>query len=380
MKFLECGGAFWLNRLAERLLSLRRHSSGLQISFIPCVLLALTTGCTHSRESHKPSIIFTRLPSALPEGRPDLLDHIGGRVVDGQPGTQIVLYTHSKGTWFVQPFRSRALTNIESDGRWENVTHLGTDYAALLVTPGYRPQATVPALPAVDKSVLAVAKAKGSSDRLADPKTIHFSGYDWKVRSSAGNRGGKLCDYEPSSVWVDDQGLLHLLIRQDEGVWHCAGISLTRSLGYGTYRFVVSDSVHLPPSAAFAMFTRADKQDEEDKTGVAIELSQWGKTNHANADFVVQPYYIPGNTTHFNVPSGPMTYVLRWDPGSVTFRASTGDSMAARGKITDHVFKSGVPVPGTETIHMEFFYDSYQSQSSVQHPIEIVVQKFEYLP
>jgi hypothetical protein len=221
---------------------------------------------------------------------------------------------------------------------------------------------------------LAVATVKGSSERAADPKIIHFSGYDWRVTSSPNDHGGEICDYEPSNAWVDDRGYLHLLMGQDGGHWHCAGIALTRSLGYGTYRFVIADSTHLPPSAVVAMFTR-----DEDRAQFGIELSRWGKEQNRNADYVVQPYYIPENTVYFHVPPGPMTHLLRWEPGSVAFRSFTGVLTAPRASLTDHVFKSGIPVPASEMLHLDL-YDFHHSHSGLQHPVEIVVQNFEYLP
>jgi hypothetical protein len=348
------------------------------LSAFLCGVFLLAIGCRPTHESHGPSILFTQVPPAA-RGGPELLDRIKGRVENGQPGTGIVVYSRSKGTWYIQPFRSHAFTKIESDGSWNNVSHLGSDYAALLVAPGYQPPAKVSALPPVNDSVLAVASTRGSSGHLPEPKILHFGGYDWKIRSSFGDLGGELCDYEASNVWVDDRGYLHLFMEQHEGQWQCAGISLSRSLGYGTYRFVVSDSAHLPPSAVLAMFTRSEHEDTDDRTGLAIQLSQWGKPHALNANYVVQPYYSPGNTTQLQVPEGPMTYVLRWQPGMATFRAYPGASAAPRGKVVEHVFKSGIPIPATETVRLDF-YDFHHSQSGMQHPVEIVVQKFEYLP
>jgi hypothetical protein len=334
--------------------------------------------CHSAKDTHTASILFMQIPPGQ-AGGPDLLGRIGGRVVNGKPGARIVLYAHSETFWWVQPFRGHPYTALASDGSWENMTHLGAEYAALLVAPDYKPPRKVTALPPVNGSVLAVATTKGSPGQLPGPKIIHFSGYDWKVRSSVEDRAGELCEYEPANAWVDDRENLHLLMGQGSGQWHCAGVSLTRSLGYGTYRFVVSDSGHLPPSAAFTMYTRADRQDPEDRTDLDIELSQWGKAQGHNAHYVVQPYYIPGNSFHFDVPAGPVSYVLRWEPGRAAFRAIAGVSAASRGDALEHEFKSGIPVPATETIHLDL-YDFRHQQSGLQHPVEVVVQKFEYLP
>lgn len=357
---------------------LRKLGRNATLSSLVYVTFMFAIGCRSAHESHKPSIQFTHVPPAQSGGQ-ELLDHISGRVVDGQPGARIVLYAYSEGTWWVQPFKSHAFTDVDSDESWENSTHLGSEYASLLVAPDFRPPAKLSALPSVNGAVLAVATTKGAADHSVTSKLLRFSDYDWKVRGSAGDRGGELCDYEPSNAWVDEKGYLHLLMGPAGGQWHCAGISLTRSLGYGTYRFVIFDSGHLPPSAVLAMFTRDNRQDPDDKIGMAIELSQWGKARQPNADYVVQPYYIPGNTAHFRVPPGPMTYVLRWEPGSAEFKALKGVPNASHGSVMAHVFKSGIPVPASETTHLEF-YDFHHSQSGLQHPVEIVVQKFEYLP
>ena len=343
-----------------------------------CSLLLLLTGCRSSRDLKQPSIVFVHIPPSQ-SGGPELLDDLSGKVLNGPLGARIVAYARND-VWWVQPFRSRPFTEIGTDGNWKTATHLGTDYAVLLVSPGYEPPVRMKELPSAGGGVLAMALTKGAVGPSVAPKLLHFSGYDWTVSSSADYRGGELSDYEPSNAWVDDQGQLHLLMSEGEGQWHCAGIRLTRSLGYGTYRFVVQDTTHLPTSAVLAMFTRDDRQNPEDAAEMNIELSRWGKETNRNADYVVQPYYVPENTVHYNVPAGPMTYELRWEPGTATFRTFIGSSVASPvHKIMDHVFKSGIPLPAAETVHLRF-YDFRHSRSGLHHPVEIVVEKFEYLP
>jgi signal transduction histidine kinase len=136
-----------LNRLArERALLL-----------IVCVFL---NGC-RSREHSipRPTIEFTRLPPAA-EGGPDRVDTIEGRVIGGQPGQQIVLYAQW-GPWWVQPLADHPFTTIQPDSKWSNSTHFGTEYAALLVDPEYRPRATLDLLPGEGAGVIAVAITKG---------------------------------------------------------------------------------------------------------------------------------------------------------------------------------------------------------------------------
>ena len=118
----------------------------------------LPVGC--SRESRVgPSVEFTRVPVAQPGG-PSAFDTIEGRVIGGRAGQEIVLYAKS-GPWYVQPYADQPFTHIRPDSTWSSPTHLGTDYAVLLVEPGYSPPATINDLPGVGGSVAAVAVIRG---------------------------------------------------------------------------------------------------------------------------------------------------------------------------------------------------------------------------
>jgi len=78
----------------------------------------------------------------------------------------------------------------QADSAWKNWTHLGTDYSAILVEPGYRPVAKVTSLPADGNGVVAVSTTAGRSAQPVVSKVVHFSGYDWKVRTAASDPGG----------------------------------------------------------------------------------------------------------------------------------------------------------------------------------------------
>jgi hypothetical protein len=136
-------------------------------------------GCHSSTVSSKPTLQITQVPSANPGG-PVQMDFIEGRVTGAKPGQQIVLYAYS-GIWWIQPFASHQYTNIQPDSTWRNSTHLGTQYGAILVDPGYHPPTKVANLPAEGHGVVAVATAAGKPDAPIVSKVIHFSGYDWTV-------------------------------------------------------------------------------------------------------------------------------------------------------------------------------------------------------
>jgi signal transduction histidine kinase len=121
-----------------------------------CVLLA---GCGGRNTSDGPSIEFTKVPLAG-HGGPDRVDTIEGRAVRTRPGQQIVLFARW-GPWWVQPLADQPYTSIQPDSKWRNSTHFGTEYAALLVDPGYRPQSTMEVLPSEGGGVVVVAITKG---------------------------------------------------------------------------------------------------------------------------------------------------------------------------------------------------------------------------
>jgi hypothetical protein len=319
------------------------------------------------------------VPIADPGG-PEKLDYIQGRTSNAGPDQQIVLYAHSGGVWWIQPFVDHPFTKIQPDSTWKNSTHLGTEYAALLVNADYHPALKLAALP--EESIVAMAVAPGGPGKRGtstwSPKTIRFSGYDWIARSASSDRGGVPNPYDPANAWTDQRGYLHLRMDQRDGRLYCAEINLNRSLGYGMYRFVVQNSADVGPSAVVSMFTYDEKSVDEARRELDIELSRWGNPNSKNAQFVVQPFYVPENVVRFDVPAGRMTYTLHWQPESATFSATRGPAPGAR-VVRQHIFTSGIPQATGQTVHINV-YEFHRAGNSPQQPAEVVIEKFEYLP
>lgn len=159
--------------------SFQKHRSNILLVFVSALLYA----CNSSRVPPKPNVQITLVPAANPGG-PVQLDFIEGRANGAKPGQQIVLYAHS-GIWWIQPFANQPFTKIQPDSTWRNSTHLGTDYAAILVEPGFHPATKVTTLPAEGNGVVAIATATGKPVAQIVSNVIHFSGYDWRVRNTA---------------------------------------------------------------------------------------------------------------------------------------------------------------------------------------------------
>jgi hypothetical protein len=334
---------------------------------------AALSACGTRSDAPEPSIQFTRIPQADPGGS-EKNDIIEGTVKGSRPGQQIVLYARS-GKWWIQPLRSNPFSRIQN-AHWTNATHLGMEYAALLVEPGFRPPPTYDALPTRGGNIAAVAVVHGQEKPPS--VTIPFSGYEWRVRDAPSSRGGGN-PYDPSNVWTDADGAMHLRAKKVRSHWVCSEVSLTRSFGYGTYRFVVRDISHLEPALVFGIFTWDYAGGAQGNREMDIEITRWGNPSIKNAQYVVQPYYVASNVFRCSLPAGPLTHTIRWDPGRVSFRSVRGSADEHAPTVAEHVFTSGVPRPGIESIRMNHYV--YHGGLAIQQSTsEVIVERFEYLP
>ena len=346
--------------------------------FLPLVIAL--GGCRSQQAPTGPTIQFTTIPPAAQGGR-ERVDTIAGRVTGSHPGQQIVIYARS-GPWWVQPWPDKPFIPIQADSTWGTSTHLGFEYAAMLVDPGYHPPPTMDVAPTQGGSVVAVSIVKGTgATQLAPVKPLHFSGYDWEVRTIAGDRGGMNNLYGAENAWTDSSGALHLRITKKGDKWSCAEVELNRSLGYGTYIVVVRDTTQLEPAAVLSMNTFDDWGGDQHYREMDIEFGKWGDAaSKNNAQFGIQPFYVPGNLAPFTVPKGTFTHSMRWESGRASFKTVRGASMEAGAPvISEHVFTSGVPTSGQEKIQF-MFYVVASEKSPLQNENEVVVEKFEYLP
>jgi hypothetical protein len=274
------------------------------------------------------------------------------------------------------------LANIESDGRWKASVHLGIQYAALLVDSTYNPPEQTESLPIVGNGVVAVAvvNGEGRAPVLPSPRILNFSGYEWTTSAGPIFRAGSRNFFDPANVWTDERGALHLRISGSPEKWTAAELKLARTLGYGTYRFQVRDVSHLEPSAILTLINWDGVGTESNRRELDVELGRWGYLDNDNVHYVVQPYYVPANFFAFRVPPGLYTHSFRWEPGQVTFSTVAGSSNTDAGRVIDqHVFTSGVPSPGGESVRIAL-YVFHQGPIPLKNETEVIIDKFEYLP
>jgi hypothetical protein len=347
------------------------------LSYVLAVGVAVT-GC-HSNLAASPSIEFTHIPPAGEGGR-EKVDSISGRVRNARPDQHIVVYAHA-GSWWVQPSPEHPLIAIKADSTWSSETHLGFEYAALVVDANYSPPAVTDITPIQGGPIALVTIVKGAGTLQLNPTaSLKFSGYDWRVRMIESVKGGLNNLYAPENASTDSSGALHMQIKKKSDRWSCAEIFLDRSLGYGTYSVTVRAPADLEPTAVFSMFTFDEWATEQHFREMGVEVGGKQGAGNGNARYEIQPLYIPGNLFAFATPAGILTYVLRWEAGHATFKTFLEKSAGPRAKlVSEHEFTSGVPESGKEILRLIFFAAASE-KNPLQNASEVVVEKFEYLP
>jgi hypothetical protein len=342
-------------------------------------------GCRPGPRRQAAAIEFSRIPQADPGGR-ETQDIIEGMVTGARPGEQIVLYAKS-GRWWVQPLVTHPFTKVtaqDSAMKWTNATHLGSEYAALLVEPGYHPPPALDDLPTPGASpsgtVVAMARTKGADSPPS--KILEFSGYRWRLRDTPSSRGGANNNYSSQNIWTDAAGALHLKIAPQGNDWTCAEISLTRSLGYGTYKVTVRDASKLHDADVFTMFTWDYARPDENNGEMDMEYRHWPGRKE-NFQYVVPPHYAGQNAVRAFMPAMTLIHSMQWEPGLAAFQtvrtAGPSGKVVAGKVVAENTFTSSVPVHGIESFRMCLYLNRYRKLSS-QEGAEVVIDKFEYFP
>jgi AMMECR1 domain-containing protein len=293
--------------------------------------------------------------------------------------TKVVIYALTN-QWYVQPLTDAPFTNISADGSWSSSTNLWSSIVVLLVNPAnYTPAATEITNPALDPGVIAWTIYP------SQPVSVDFSGRTWGIKVT-GNAPGDQFDPGPN-FWSSDPSVvnvaadgLHLKITQIDGMWQCGEVYLTQSLGYGTYTVQVSshlDQLDQNTVAAPLFIYAAPGQELDNEYSGAGGLIG----SPYNAQFVVQPYTVPGNLVRYVQPStAQFTSQMDWHADHVTFTVWNGWSTvpAASDIIYQWTYTgSDIPPPGQERVHINLWLDNgYAPVSGVGD--EMVINSFTF--
>ena len=211
-------------------------------------------------------------------------------------------------------------------------------------------------------------------------RQITFSGFTFLVKTSNGKvgPGPNIFSDDPSNVWVDSNGMLHMKITRQGNRWNCAEILLTTSPGYGTYRFYLNSPVdNLDPNVVLGLFTWSDAP-EYNHREIDIEFSRWGQAKNQNAQYVVQPYTDTRNILRWNQPPNVAQSVqtFQWNASNVKFASFAGTNPYGT-PYQQITMTNGIPVPGGETARINLWL--YQGRAPAnKQAVEVVFSKFEY--
>ena len=351
--------------------------------------LVLLGACLSLVARAQPAIEFTQVP---PFGSSaDLYGRVTG-VAPTDFNVAVYIFI-SGGGWWTKPNSASPLTAIQTNGTWQcDITTGGIDQCARQIAAFLVPTNYTPPLAAGDEGLpagLATNAVANLTVTRPFPRQLHFSGYDWEVKTSCGGRAGPGPNYfsdSVSNVWVDVQGQLHLRITNTNDQWQCVEMISRRSFGHGTYRsYLDSPADLLDLNAVLGLFTWSEDPSYSHRE-IDVEVSRWSDASDTNnTQFVVQPWDTAGHRVRFQVPSGltNSTHSFTWATNQVFFQSHQGNLVsppATNPVISQWTFnQSGVPVPGGENVHLNLWLYNGAAPTNGQ-PVEVIVSRFVFVP
>jgi hypothetical protein len=352
-------------------------------------LLGMLLSASLLRAASPPGILITNLPAY---GSFDSLD---GLVLNADPARcRIAVFIYVPGAgWWSKPSCSAPLTPIQPNGTWTaDITTGGSDelatrVAALLVNTNYS-EDCVQGLSFIPTNVFARALASAVVTRSSPGKRwLNFSGYDWRVKSSAGRVGPGPNYFSDSTnnVWVDALGQLHVRVTNRSNQWQCAELVSARTFGCGSYRFELNSRVdNLDPNIVLGLFTWSDDPVFAYRE-IDVECSRFGVVGEpSNSQFVVQPYNLPGHLTRCSVPIGltNSTHLFNWETNRISFQSLRGPfspSPSIGNIISSWPYTDAVPQSGDENVRINLWLFNGNAPRDNQER-EIIIKSFQFVP
>ena len=338
-----------------------------------------------------PAITFTKVPAY------NSSEFLTGQATGVAPADYCVAVVIYVGGWWTKPYFIAKTTALNADGTWSCDVDTGgldkyaTRLAAFLVAN--TDAALVPevagatTLPAVFDTI---AVARTMASRAPGLRRVRFSGYDWVVKLATAGPVGPGPNYfsdDPASVWVDEQGRLHLKVRQVAGVWYCAEVVGDISLGYGRYVFHLDspvDQTALDPRVVLGLFTWEDNAAAYYYREIDLEFTTWNNSRPEDAQYVLAPLKGTGFPLHAwrNSTAAQTTHSFDWQAAQVRFQSYEGHASAlpATGVLQDWTYSGGLnPPPGEENPRINLWLNTAGGTSDGLDE-EVIIKRFEFFP
>jgi len=312
---------------------------------------------------------------------------LGGRVHEVEPAAhRVAVYIHVGGGWWTKPTFAEPATVIEPDGTWTcDIATGGLDHEATRIVAFLISAADAPPLMQGEGEFPATL-SQAVLDEVQVVRTyrrrIDFAGLQWHVKTGSAplGPGPNLFTDGDDAVWADGEGL-HLTLAQREAGWQATEVISDKTFGYGTYRIALRAAAEdFDPRVVFGFFTWDDLASEQSYREIDIELSYWGVAGGPNAQFVVQPFMLPGHRYQFDARYGDREsiHTFTWAPGRIDFASiarGTGESVEQRWSFHG----DRVPETGAEQVRLNLWLLNGEAPVDGRD-VEVVVTSFSFEP
>lgn len=117
--------------------------------------------------------------------------------------------------------------------------------------------------------------------------TLHWSGYDWDVRTGVGQPGPN--NWSDKNVWVGTDGVLNLRIGRTNNIVSAVCLASKQLMKNGTYTWVVEGPLNFEPNVVLGLFQYPVSQPTSGINEIDIEVSRWGNPRNKNLNYTVWP-------------------------------------------------------------------------------------------
>lgn len=313
---------------------------------------------------------------------------------------KVIVFIKVADTWLVKPHCKQPFTEIQPDGNWR--TSITTedlddfaDYIIAYLLPSAINAKSIPCSTYCQPDGIPEYHACTIYDRQPSKRVLTFAGSKWRVRTSElpSRPGDNVFSNDPSDVWIDGTGQLHLTITDKGDHWESTEVVQQASLGRGVYMVQTN--------------SRLDRNDPHSVTGAFTwdpwicdgihreldwEISKWAEpANPTNTQFVVQPCRAcPGcadQCVRFSVrPTNSAKYIttyIIWDSKKVEFRSYHGEFTdffpPADFLIKKWAYKNraGIPAAGKENFRLNLWlFDARRPADGKRQ--EVVFSNFNF--
>jgi hypothetical protein len=217
-------------------------------------------------------------------------------------------------------------------------------------------------------------------------RTIEFGGIIWDVKSGIGGPNPNEImqnswSDSTKSVWVDNDGRLHLRIEYENGLWKCAEIQSVDLVKYGKYTWELNSKIdNLDPNVVLGLFLYSDECNNE----YDIEFSKWGDENSVNNTFYScwgPGMDIPVKKAFRTDLSGEYTtHIMKWYEGGISFTSYYGHG---NGSIIESWQPDEYPVTTPKNdmrLHMNLWLTSEKHPRNPDtRDIEVIIDQFNVI-